>query len=316
MNQAQHNLKHEHITVLLHEAVEYLVLKKGGVYVDCTFGRGGHSKLILKKLSQEGRLIAIDRDKTAYEEGLKIKDARFEIVHANFSEIDEVLEAKGISKVDGVLLDLGISSPQIDEANRGFSFRFDAYLDMRMDQTKGLTAAEVLKNIEQKELEKILKEYGEEKFARRISTAIIKEREEVGSIETTKQLAKIVADHTPKKEIGQDPATRTFQALRIYVNRELEELQEVLPKILVRLKTGGMMVVISFHSLEDRIVKQFVNDEKNRDTLPSNFPIRSEDLLKPRLNIVTKPIRPSEEEVKYNSRSRSGIMRVAERTAY
>lgn len=242
MNQAQHNSNHEHITVLLHEAVEYLVLKKDGIYVDCTFGRGGHSKLILEKLNQQGRLIAIDRDKSAYEEGLKIKDARFEIVHAHFSEIDEVLAAKGISKVDGVLLDLGISSPQIDEGDRGFSFRFDAYLDMRMDQTKGVTAAEVLRHIEQKELEKILKEYGEEKFARRISTAIIKEREEVGSIETTKQLAKIIADHMPKKEIGQDPATRTFQALRIYVNRELEELKEVLPKILERLKTGGMMV--------------------------------------------------------------------------
>ena len=161
-------------------------------------------------------------------------------MHAHFSEIDEVLKAKGISKVDGVLLDLGISSPQIDEGARGFSFRFDAHLDMRMDQTKGVTAAEVLKSIEQKELEKILKEYGEEKFARRISTAIIKERDEIGSIETTKQLAKIVADHMPKKEIGQDPATRTFQALRIYVNRELEELKEVLPKILERLKQAAL----------------------------------------------------------------------------
>ena len=237
-------------------------------------------------------------------------------MHAHFSKIDEVLEAKGILKVDGVLLDLGISSPQIDEGARGFSFRFDAYLDMRMDQTKGVTAAELLKKIEQKELEKILKEYGEEKFARRISTAIIKERDEVGSIETTKQLAKIVADHMPKKEIGQDPATRTFQALRIYVNRELEELREVLPKILELLKTDGIMAVISFHSLEDRIVKQFINNEKNRDTLPPNFPIRSDQLPKPRLNIVTKPIRPSEPEVKHNPRARSGIMRVAERTAH
>ena len=316
MNQAQHNFNHEHITVLLREAVEHLVLKKNGVYVDCTFGRGGHSKLILEKLNKEGRLIAIDRDKSAYEEGLKIKDTRFEIVHAHFSEINEVLEAKGISKVDGVLLDLGISSPQIDQGDRGFSFRFDAYLDMRMDQTKGITAAELLKKIEQKELEKILKEYGEEKFARRISTAIIKERDELGSIETTKQLAKIVADHMPKKEIGQDPATRTFQALRIYVNRELQELKEALPKILELLETDGIMVVISFHSLEDRIVKQFINDEKNRDTLPPNFPIRNDELPKPRLNIVTKPIRPSEAEVKRNPRARSGIMRVAQRTAH
>ncbi|CAM8392563.1 COG0275 Predicted S-adenosylmethionine-dependent methyltransferase involved in cell envelope biogenesis [Candidatus Methylopumilus universalis] len=316
MNQAQPNFKHEHITVLLSEAVEHLVLKKDGIYVDCTFGRGGHSKLILEKLNREGRLIAIDRDKSAYEEGLKIKDMRFEIVRAHFSELDEVLEAKGISKVDGVLLDLGISSPQIDEGDRGFSFRFDAYLDMRMDQSKGVTAAELLKKIEQKELEKILKKYGEEKFARRISTAIIKERDEVGSIETTKQLAKIVADHMPKKEIGQDPSTRTFQALRIYINRELEELKEVLPKILKLLKTDGILVAISFHSLEDRIVKQFINDEKNRDTLPSNFPIRSDELPKPRLNNVTKPIRPSEAEVKRNPRARSGIMRVAERTAH
>jgi len=316
MNQVQRNSNYEHITVLLHEAVEHLVIKKDGIYVDCTFGLGGHSKLILEKLNQEGRLIAIDRDKTAYEEGLKIKDARFEIVHAHFSEIDEVLKAKGISKVDGVLLDLGISSPQIDEGDRGFSFRFDGHLDMRMDQTKGLTAAEVLKDIEQKELEKNLKEYGEEKFARRISTAIIEERDKLGSIETTKQLAKIVADHMPKKEIGQDPATRTFQALRIFINQELEELKAVLPKILDRLKTGGIMVVISFHSLEDRIVKQFINDEKNRDTLPSNFPIRSEELPKPRLSIVTKPIRPSDDEMKNNPRSRSGIMRVAVRTVY
>ena len=198
MNQAQHNFNHEHITVLLSEAVEHLVLKKNGVYVDCTFGRGGHSRLILEKLNQEGRLIAIDRDKSAYEEGLKIKDTRFEIVHAHFSEIDEVLAAKGISKVDGVLLDLGISSPQIDQGDRGFSFRFNAHLDMRMDQTKGLTAAELLKKIEQKELEKILKEYGEEKFARRISTAIIKERDEVGSIETTKQLANFSSPYSFK----------------------------------------------------------------------------------------------------------------------
>jgi len=157
MNQVQRNSNYEHITVLLHEAVEHLVIKKDGIYVDCTFGRGGHSKLILEKLNQEGRLIAIDRDKAAYEEGLKIKDARFEIVHAHFSEIDEVLKAKGISKVDGVLLDLGISSPQIDEGDRGFSFRFDAYLDMRMDQTKGLTAAEVLKDIGQKRIRKYFK---------------------------------------------------------------------------------------------------------------------------------------------------------------
>ncbi len=316
MNQVLDNLNHEHITVLLHEAVEHLVLNKDGVYVDCTFGRGGHSKLILEKLNQKGRLIAIDRDKTAYEEGLKIKDTRFEMIHTHFSKIDEVLKAKDISMVDGVLLDLGISSPQIDNGDRGFSFRFDAYLDMRMDQTKGMTAAEILKKIEQKELENILREYGEEKFARRISSAIIKERDEEGSIETTKQLAKIVAKHMPRKEIGQDPATRTFQALRIYVNRELEELQEVLPKILKLLKTDGIIAVISFHSLEDRIVKQFINNEKNRDTLPSNFPIRSDELPKPRLNVMTKPIRPSENEVKQNPRSRSGIMRVVQRTLY
>ena len=311
-----------HRPVLLAEAVTALVggpliqnqnSAKQILVIDGTFGRGGHTQALLKELNSSARMISFDKDLDAIAVAQQINDPRLKIVHDSFAQMDQYAEAES---VDGILLDLGISSPQVDEAHRGFSFRREGPLDMRMNTDHGLTAAEWLEQAPPEEITQVIKTYGEERFAYQIAKAIVAKREEGLSPKTTTELASLVASVVRTREAGQDPATRTFQALRIYVNRELEELKEVLPKILERLKTGGMMVVISFHSLEDRIVKQFINDEKNRDTLPSNFPIRSEDLPKPRLNIVTKPIRPSVEEVKYNPRSRSGIMRVAERTAY
>jgi len=305
----------QHITVLLEEAVDALNIKSDGVYIDGTFGRGGHSRRILSKLGRAGRLIALDRDVAAIKSAESIQDVRFQIVHRHFSDLDLVVSACGVEKVDGVLLDLGISSPQIDEADRGFSFRFDGPLDMRMDQTRGRTAAEVLADVSEKKLEEVIKHYGEERFAKQVARAIIKEREDGRPITTTGQLAKVVAGAIPKIEPGQNPATRTFQALRIFVNQELEELSLTLPKCLDVLAAGGRLAVISFHSLEDRIVKRFIQGEQNRDDLPSNFPVRAKDLPQPRMKAVSKAIKPSEQEVKLNVRARSAVLRVAERTA-
>jgi len=304
-----------HITVLLNEAVDALNIKSGGIYVDGTFGRGGHSRLILSRLEKSGRLYAIDRDLAALAEGKAIQDARFQISHLHFSEINQLASNNNLTKVDGILLDLGISSPQIDEGERGFSFRFDAPLDMRMDQTRGKTAAELLTTISEQQLGKVIKDYGEERFAKQVARAIIKERTDGRAITTTGQLAKIVASAIPKIEPGQNPATRTFQALRIFVNSELEELSLILPKCLDLLAEGGRLVVISFHSLEDRIVKQFIQGEQNRDDLPARFPVKAIDLPQPRLRAVGKAIKPTALEVKQNPRSRSAVMRVAERTA-
>jgi 16S rRNA (cytosine1402-N4)-methyltransferase len=304
-----------HITVLLNEAVSALNIKADGIYVDATFGRGGHSRLILSKLGPLGRLIAMDRDVAAITSAKEIDDTRFLIAHQHFSGIAEVLSECGVSKVDGILLDLGISSPQIDEAERGFSFRFDGPLDMRMDQTKGETVAELLATISEKQLGEVIKHYGEERFAKQVARAIIKEREDGRAITTTGQLAKVVAGAITKVEPGQNPATRTFQALRIFINQELEELSLVLPKCLQLLAAGGRLVVISFHSLEDRMVKRFIQGEAHRDDLPANFPVRAKDLPQPRMIAVGRAIKPSDEEVKANQRSRSAVMRVAERTA-
>ena len=304
-----------HITVLLNEAVEALNIKPDGTYIDGTFGRGGHSKKILSKLDENGRLFAMDRDLAAIETGKSITDTRFKIEHRHFSEINQLAVNNKLARVDGILLDLGISSPQIDEGERGFSFRFDAPLDMRMDQTRGKTAAELLTTISEQQLGKVIKDYGEERFAKQVARAIIKERTDGRAITTTGQLAKIVASAIPKIEPGQNPATRTFQALRIFVNSELEELSLILPKCLDLLAEGGRLVVISFHSLEDRIVKQFIQNEQNRDDLPARFPVKAIDLPQPRLLSVGKAIKPSAAEVKANPRSRSAVMRVAMRTA-
>ena len=304
-----------HITVLLNEAVDALNIKPAGVYIDGTFGRGGHSRLILSKLEKSGRLFAIDRDLAALTEGNSIQDARFNISHRHFSEINQLATDNNLTQVDGILLDLGISSPQIDEGERGFSFRFDAPLDMRMDQSRGKTVAELLTTISEQQLGKVIKDYGEERFAKQVARAIIKERDDGRAITTTGQLAAVVASAIPKIEPGQNPATRTFQALRIYVNSELEELSLILPKCLDLLAVGGRLVVISFHSLEDRIVKRFIQSEQNRDDLPANFPIKAKDLPQPRLACIGKAIKPSAQEIKQNVRCRSAVMRVAERTA-
>ena len=303
-----------HITVLLDEAVQALAIKADGIYVDGTFGRGGHSKKILEQLGTNGRLIAFDRDLKAIESSKEISDSRFSMVHSHFAGMQGKLNAMGVSKVDGILLDLGISSPQIDDASRGFSFRFDAPLDMRMDQSSGQTAAAFLAETTEQHLGEVIKNYGEERFAKQIARAIITERNDGRAITTTGQLAKVVAGAVTRFEPGQNPATRTFQALRIFVNQELEELSLTMPQCLALLAPQGRLAVISFHSLEDRIVKQFIRDQANRDDLPANFPVRAADLPQPKLMGVGKTIKPSAKEVKTNPRSRSAVLRVAERT--
>ena len=301
-----------HVTVLLEEAVEALAIKPDGLYVDGTFGRGGHSRAVLSKLGPQGRLIAFDRDPVAIAAGRALADPRFELVHAPFSDFAEALDARRVAQVDGVLLDLGVSSPQLDEAERGMSFRFDAPLDMRMDTSRGETAAEWLADAPVAEITRVLREYGEERFAYEIAKALAAARAG-GHVATTGQLAAIVEKAVRTREPGQHPATRTFQALRICVNQELEELSLVLPQVVAALAVGGRLVVISFHSLEDRIVKRFMRDESRPPQLPARLPVRAADLPKPRLGLVGKPVRPSDAEVAANARSRSAVMRIAER---
>jgi len=300
-----------HATVLLNEAVEALQVKADGVYVDCTFGRGGHSRLILEKLGERGRLIALDKDPTAVAAGRAISDARFQLEHSEFENLGAVLNRLGIDKVDGVLLDLGVSSPQLDDEQRGFSFRFDAPLDMRMDTSRGQTAAEWLATAEG-ELTEVIFDYGEERFARQIARTIVAARQE-RKILTTKQLSDLVALCVRTREPGKNPATRTFQAIRIYINRELEELESVLPQCVDHLKPGGRMAVISFHSLEDRMVKRFMRDMAQGDKLPKGVPIRAVDVPQGRVRLIGKPIYASDEEVAGNPRARSAVLRVAER---
>ena len=305
----------QHITVLLDEAVDALNIKSDGTYIDCTFGRGGHSRKILEQLGEGGRLFAVDRDMAAYATGQAVTDERFHIDHLHFSELKQLAASHGLSKVDGILMDLGISSPQVDEGKRGFSFRFNGPLDMRMDQTRGKTVAEILTTISEKKLGEVIKDYGEERFAKQVARAIIKERTDGRAITTTGKLAEVVASAIPKIEPGKNPATRTFQALRIFANQELEELSLILPQCLSLLAEDGRLVVISFHSLEDRAVKRFIKSEADRDDLPSNFPVKAKDLPQSRLVSVGKAIKPSEAEVKANPRARSAVMRVAMRTA-
>ena len=303
----------QHVTVLLAEAVDALNIQPGGIYVDGTFGRGGHSRLILERLGKDGRLIALDRDLAAVETARAITDPRFYICHNSFAGLRPALQELGIGKVDGVLLDLGISSPQIDQGERGFSFRFDGPLDMRMDTSRGQTAAEWLAQVSEDELREVIKSYGEERFAKQIARALVAAR--AGEpVVTTRQLAELVAKAVPRREPGQDPATRTFQAIRIFLNQELEELSLVLPQCIDLLVPGGRLVTISFHSLEDRIVKRFMQGEANRDTLPSRLPLRADQLPQPRMHLIGKAQRPSAAEVAANPRCRSAVMRVAERT--
>jgi 16S rRNA (cytosine1402-N4)-methyltransferase len=299
-----------HETVLLNEAVDALNVRQGGTYVDCTFGRGGHSRLILSRLRGSGRLIALDRDPEAVAEGRSV--AGLTMVHSAFGSLGAVLGEMGINGVDGILLDLGVSSPQLDEAGRGFSFRFDGPLDMRMDTSRGQTAADWLNAASEKELTEVIKEYGEERFAKQIARAIVAARSG-GAVDTTNRLAEIVAKAVRTREPDQNPATRTFQAIRIFINQELEELSDVLPQCLNVLKPGGRLVVISFHSLEDRVVKQFMRREAEGEPMPRKLPVRAIELKAPNMRLIGKIVRPTAEEVNANPRSRSAVMRVAER---
>ncbi len=301
-----------HQTVLLREAVEALTIKPAGVYVDGTFGRGGHSRAILEQLGPNGRLIAFDRDPQAIAAAQAMNDSRLTIVHRAFGDLAPVLHDVGVSVVDGVLLDVGVSSPQIDDGERGFSFRFDAPLDMRMDTTRGETAAEFLATAEIRDITEVIRNYGEERFAFQIAKKIVATRGE-RPLTTTGQLATLVRETVRTREPGQDAATRTFQALRIHVNQELEQLALVLPQALDVLNVGGRLVVISFHSLEDRIVKRFMRDEASVDRLPKNLPLRSVDLPQPHLRLVGKPVKAGGEELAANPRARSAVMRVAEK---
>ena len=301
-----------HLSVLLSEAVAALAVKPAGCYVDATFGRGGHSRAILQRLSGEGRLLALDRDPTAIEAGKEIADPRLTLVHSAFGRLAQVLDALQIDQVDGVLLDLGVSSPQLDTPERGMSFRFDAPLDMRMDTSQGETAADWLARAEQHEIERVLRDYGEERFAHAIAKTIVAARREF-SIARTGQLATLVAQAVRTREPGQHPATRSFQALRIHVNRELEELSLVLPQCLDRLAPGGRLVAISFHSLEDRIVKRFLRDQSQPPKLPVRLPLRAAELPQPKLRLLGKPLYAGAAELAANPRARSADLRVAER---
>ncbi|MDD5174984.1 MAG: 16S rRNA (cytosine(1402)-N(4))-methyltransferase RsmH [Sterolibacterium sp.] len=304
-----------HRSVLLQEAVAALAVKPDGFYIDATFGRGGHSREILARLGNGGRLMALDRDPAAVAAGQAIGDARFTLVHAAFSELGAVLDSFGDlvgKQVQGILLDIGMSSPQLDQAERGFSFRFDAPLDMRMDTSRGQTAAEWLEQATQPEIERVIKNYGEERFAHAIAKALVAARGEC-RIATTRQFATLVEKAVRTREPGQHPATRSFQALRIHINQELEELSLALPQCAARLATGGRLVVISFHSLEDRIVKRFLREQSQPPQLPKRLPVRASDMDKPVLRLLGKPVFPSATEVAANPRARSAVMRVAEK---
>lgn len=302
-----------HQSVLLHEAVQALQVKPSGVYVDATFGRGGHTRLILERLNKDGVLIALDRDPQAILVAQAIQDTRLVVRHSDFGSLLETVNQAGLNEVDGVLLDIGVSSPQIDDGKRGFSFRFDAPLDMRMDTTQGETVASFLARADEIELREIIKNYGEERFAVQIAKKIVAARRE-RPITTTGELASLVRSSVRTREAHQDPATRTFQALRIYINQELEQLALVLPQAVSLLKAGGRLVVISFHSLEDRIVKNFLR-EQTQDNLPKNLPLREQDLPQPILRVIGKAVRASGEEVDNNPRARSAVMRIAEKMA-
>jgi len=304
-------MTYSHRPVLLDEAVTALlgdVPKSKALYLDGTFGRGGHSSLILEKMASDSRLIACDKDPQAIEQAQKISDSRFKIEHSSFAKMSSFVSENSL---DGILLDLGISSPQIDQAERGFSFRMDGPLDMRMNFQEGPSAQEWLATADEKTIAKVIKEYGEERFAVSIAKAIIASREQGIAIRTTRQLATLVASVVRSREYDQDPATRTFQAIRIFINQELHDLEEGLKMSLNLLQPGGRLVVISFHSLEDRLVKQFIQQNSKVD-VPRGFAIRESDLPKSPLKIISR-VKPSADEIAQNPRSRSAVMRVAEK---
>jgi 16S rRNA (cytosine1402-N4)-methyltransferase len=304
--------KPEHTTVLLHEAVDALVIDPDGFYVDGTFGRGGHTAELLSKLSDKGRVLAIDKDPQAIEAGRErfADDSRLTIVHGSFADMGDMLEGRELT---GVLVDLGVSSPQLDQAERGFSFMRDGPLDMRMDTSSGLSAADWIASAAEADIAQVIKEYGEERFARRMAAAVVRERA-VAPITRTVQLAKILADAHPAWERGKHPATKAFQAIRIFINRELDDLSALLGQVIDLLQVGGRLVVISFHSLEDRKVKRFIRDQERGIQLPKNLPVRDVD-RGVRLKKIGKAIKPQGSEVDGNVRSRSAVMRIAERVA-
>ncbi|MCQ9373077.1 16S rRNA (cytosine(1402)-N(4))-methyltransferase RsmH [Methyloversatilis sp. XJ19-13] len=302
-----------HIPVLLTEALDALAVRPDGVYVDGTFGRGGHSRGLLARLGENGRLIALDRDPSAIAAGQAITDERFTLVHARFAELADVLDELGVTAVDGVLLDIGVSSPQLDDAERGMSFRQDAPLDMRMDTSRGETVAQWLARADEADIREVIRDYGEERFASAIAKAIVAARSE-RPVDTTNQLAQIVASAVRTREAGQHPATRSFQALRIFINKELEELSLVLPQALAVLKPAGRLAVICFHSLEDRIVKRFMADQANPPQPPRGLPLRADQLPRPTMTLIAR-IRAGSEEVAANPRARSATLRVAEKVA-
>ncbi len=307
---------YRHITVLLDEAVEALAVRADGCYLDGTFGRGGHSRLILGRLGPGGRLLGFDKDPLAISTGqaLAAEDGRFVIVQRSFAELGDEVAARGLSgKLSGVLLDLGVSSPQLDDPERGFSFLNDGPLDMRMDPSRGISAADWIASASEDEIARVFKEYGEERFAKRMARAVVQRRAEK-PFERTADLAAVLSAANPAWEKGKNPATRAFQGLRIHINNELGDLEQGLAAALEALEVGGRLVVISFHSLEDRIVKQFMRRQAKgeADNLPRDLPVRPAAFI-PRLKLLGKPQYASEAETKANPRSRSAVMRVAEK---
>lgn len=306
----------EHATVLLDEAVAALVADPDGFYIDGTFGRGGHSSLILSRLSPDGRLMAVDKDPAACAAAAAklAGEPRFEMVRGSFADLAAMVAERGRSgKVQGVLLDLGVSSPQLDEAERGFSFLRDGPLDMRMDPDSGISAAEWLAKADESEIANVLWEYGEERFSRRMAKAIVAARVEQ-PITRTARLAAIISEANPAWEKGKHPATRAFQGIRIFINRELEDLERALSSVLDVLAVGGRLVVISFHSLEDRMVKRFIREQEKGKPLPKGLPVMEKDIVR-RMRSVGKAVKPGDVEVGANPRARSAVMRVAEKVA-
>ncbi len=304
-----------HHPVLLEEAMDALAIREEGIYIDGTFGRGGHSGAILRRLGPRGRLLALDKDPEAVQAGLErfAAESRFVVRQGSFTAMERLVRERGWQgRVAGILLDLGVSSPQLDDARRGFSLRRDGPLDMRMDPGSGASAARWLAGAGEGEIAKVLREYGEERFARRIARRIVARRAAGRPVESTAQLAELVAACVPRREPGKDPATRTFQAIRIHVNRELEELEELLRQVPRMLAPGGRLAVISFHSLEDRMVKRFMRNEARGDRYPPDLPVTLEQ-VRPRMRVVGRAIRAGAAELARNQRARSAVLRVAER---
>ncbi len=314
LNNVKEILSFHHQSVLLNEAVEALNIRTDGIYIDGTFGRGGHSRVILQQLGVNGRLIGFDQDPEAVAVGAALakNDARFQMVHSPFEQMQSYVESHHLlGKIDGILLDLGVSSPQLDVAERGFSFMRDGELDMRMDTSQGEPISAWLAKAKMEQIAEVLKEFGEERYAKRLARAIVETRQ-VTPITRTKQLADIIKEAHPAWEKDKHPATRSFQALRIFINRELEQLETVLPQVLTCLAPQGRVAIISFHSLEDRIVKRFFRDEAKGDNFPKGLPVTI-DQLNPTVKLIGKAISPSEVEVTQNPRARSAVLRVAEK---